>query len=152
MTAILEGGEWSAACPRRTLPPGKIPVPILQEAGWAPGPVWTGGNSRPHRDLIPDRPARGSVAIPTELPDPRPYPIYLELLNRVISESLFLSVLFRLITIVIYNDLFASDENKYLRPSTSLGFFNTIALLHFLIIAGSIALTGIVDSRQRRMS
>ena len=43
-------------------------VPILQEAGWAPGPVWTGGKSRPHRDSIPDRPARSSVAIPTELP------------------------------------------------------------------------------------
>jgi len=36
---------------------GKDPVPILQEAGWAPGPVWTGGKSRPHRDSIPDRPA-----------------------------------------------------------------------------------------------
>jgi len=38
--------------------PGKDPVPILQVAGWAPGPVWTGGKSRAHRDLIPDRPAR----------------------------------------------------------------------------------------------
>ena len=38
MTAALEGGEWSAARPGRTLPPGSI----LQEAGWAPGPVWTG--------------------------------------------------------------------------------------------------------------
>jgi len=37
---------------------GKEPVPIVQEAGWAPGPVWTGGKSRPHRDLIPDRSAR----------------------------------------------------------------------------------------------
>jgi len=37
--------------------PGKDPVPILQEAGWAPGPVWTGGKSRPHRDSIPDHPA-----------------------------------------------------------------------------------------------
>ena len=37
---------------------GKDPVPILQEGGWAPGPVWTGGKSRPHRDSIPDRPAR----------------------------------------------------------------------------------------------
>ena len=25
-----------------TLPLGKDPVPIVQEAGWAPGPVWTG--------------------------------------------------------------------------------------------------------------
>jgi len=48
----------------------KDPVPILQEAGWAPGPVWTGGKSRPHRDSIPDRPAYSSVAIPTELPGP----------------------------------------------------------------------------------
>ena len=31
---------------------GKNPVAILQEAGWAPGPVWTGGKSRPHRDFI----------------------------------------------------------------------------------------------------
>jgi len=38
--------------------PGKDPVPILQEAGWALGPVWTGGKSRLHRDSIPDRPAR----------------------------------------------------------------------------------------------
>ena len=37
---------------------GKDPVPILQEAGWAPGPVWTGGKSRSHRDSIQDRPAR----------------------------------------------------------------------------------------------
>ena len=46
----------------------KDPVPIVQEAGWAPEPVWTDGKSRPHRDSIPDRPARSSVAIPTELP------------------------------------------------------------------------------------
>ena len=37
MTAALEDGEWSAARPGRTLPPGKDPVPILQEAGWASG-------------------------------------------------------------------------------------------------------------------
>jgi len=39
------------------LTPGKDPVPVLQEAGWAPGPVWTGGKSHPHLDSIPDRPA-----------------------------------------------------------------------------------------------
>jgi len=50
--------------------PGRDPVPILQEAGWAPGPVWMGGKSRPNRDSIPDSPARSSVAIPTELPGP----------------------------------------------------------------------------------
>ena len=44
--------------PRPHFTSGKDPAPILQEAGWAPGPVWTGGKSRPHRDSIPDRPAR----------------------------------------------------------------------------------------------
>jgi len=58
MTAALKGGEWSAARPSRTSPPGKDPVPILQEAGWAPGPVWTGRKSRPHWASILDPPAR----------------------------------------------------------------------------------------------
>jgi len=56
--------------------PGKDPVPILQEAGWVPGPVWTGGISRPNRDSIPDRPANSSVAIPTELTRPTCYETY----------------------------------------------------------------------------
>jgi hypothetical protein len=51
--------------------PGKDPVPIVQETGWAPGPVWTGGKSRPHRDSIPDRPARSQSLYLTELPCPR---------------------------------------------------------------------------------
>jgi len=59
-----------SSTPRPHFTPGKDPVPILQEAGWTPGPVWTGGKSRPHRDSIPDRPGRSSVAIPTELPGP----------------------------------------------------------------------------------
>ena len=47
-----------SSTPRPHFTPGKDPVPILQEAGWAPGPVWTDGKSLPHRDSIPDRPAR----------------------------------------------------------------------------------------------
>jgi len=47
-----------SSTPRPHFTPGKDPVPIVQEAVWAPGPVWTGGKSRPHRDSIPDRPAR----------------------------------------------------------------------------------------------
>jgi hypothetical protein len=50
MTAALEGGEWLAARER----PGTHCI-----GGWVgPVPVWTGGKSRPHRDSIPDRPAR----------------------------------------------------------------------------------------------
>jgi hypothetical protein len=37
LTSPLDGGEWSASRPGRALPP----VPIVQEAGWAPEPIWT---------------------------------------------------------------------------------------------------------------
>ena len=49
----------------------KDPVPIVQEAGWAVGPVWTGAeNLVPHRDSIPGPYSPQPVAIPTELPGP----------------------------------------------------------------------------------
>jgi len=34
-----------SSTPRPHFTPGKDPVPNLQKAGWAPGPVWTGGKS-----------------------------------------------------------------------------------------------------------
>jgi hypothetical protein len=41
-TSALDGGEWSASRPGRALLSAKgPPVAILQEAGWAPEPVWT---------------------------------------------------------------------------------------------------------------
>ena len=50
-----------SSTPRPHFTTGKDPVPILHEAGWAPGPVWTGGKSRPHRDSFADRPARSQT-------------------------------------------------------------------------------------------
>ena len=39
--------------------PEKDPVPIIQEAGWAPGPLWTGAeNLAPTGIRSPDSPAR----------------------------------------------------------------------------------------------
>ena len=50
------GGQRHAPA---ALPPGKDPVTIVQEAGWAPGPVWTGAeNLTPTGIRSPDRPAR----------------------------------------------------------------------------------------------
>jgi hypothetical protein len=44
--------------PQRLSTPGKDPVPIVQEAGWAPGPVWTGAeNFAPTKIQSPDHPA-----------------------------------------------------------------------------------------------
>ena len=45
------GGQHQAPA---TLPPGRDPVPIVQERGLAPGPVCTGAENLPsHRDSIP---------------------------------------------------------------------------------------------------
>jgi hypothetical protein len=42
LNSAVDGSEWSTSFPGRALPPGKgPPVPIGQEAGWAPEPVWT---------------------------------------------------------------------------------------------------------------
>jgi hypothetical protein len=42
LTLALDRGEWSALHPGSALPPGKEPpVPIGQDSGWAPDPVWT---------------------------------------------------------------------------------------------------------------
>ena len=58
MTTALEGGEGSASRPGRSTP-WKDPVPIVQEAVWVPGPVWTGAeNLAPTGIQSPDRPAR----------------------------------------------------------------------------------------------
>jgi hypothetical protein len=41
LTSALDGGEWSASRPGRALPPGnRPPVPIGQEARWAPELAW----------------------------------------------------------------------------------------------------------------
>jgi len=44
--------------PRPLFTPGKDPVPIAQEVGWAPGPAWTGAeNLAPTGIGSPGRPA-----------------------------------------------------------------------------------------------
>ena len=57
MTAAIEGVSGQQQAPA-AIYPRENPVPVLQEAEWAPGTVWAGGKSRPHQYSIPDRPAR----------------------------------------------------------------------------------------------
>jgi hypothetical protein len=48
--------------PRPLFTSGKDPVPIVQEAGWAPGLLWTGAeNLAPTRIRSPDRRARSQM-------------------------------------------------------------------------------------------
>ena len=70
LTSALDEGEWSAPRPGRfTL--GKDPVPTVQEAGWAPGPVWTGAeNLAPTGIRSPDRPARSESLYRLSYPGP----------------------------------------------------------------------------------
>jgi len=58
MTAALEGGEWSATRPGRTLPPGKKRYPFYRKLGGPQGRSGRAEKSRPYLDSIPDRPAR----------------------------------------------------------------------------------------------
>ena len=51
-TSALDGGWVVNATPRQLYHPGKDPVPIVQEAGWAPGQGWTGAENLAHRDSI----------------------------------------------------------------------------------------------------
>jgi len=53
LTSALDGSGSLTPRPGR-FTPGKDPVPFVQEAGWAPGLVWTGAENfaPPHRDSI----------------------------------------------------------------------------------------------------
>jgi len=57
LTSVLDGSGWSTPHPSR-LTPAKSLVPIVLEAGWAPGLVWTGAeNLAPAGIRSSDRPA-----------------------------------------------------------------------------------------------
>ena len=65
----ISRGRGVSVTPRPLFTPEKDPVPIVQKAGWASGPVWTGAeNLAPHWDSIPGPSSPYSVVIPTELP------------------------------------------------------------------------------------
>jgi hypothetical protein len=49
-------GWGVSVTPRPLFTPGKDPVPIVQEVGWAPGQVWTGAENLAHAGIrSPDR-------------------------------------------------------------------------------------------------
>jgi hypothetical protein len=79
LTSALDWGECSTPRPGR-FTPGKHPVPIVQEAGWAPGPVGTGAeNVAPTGIRSPDRSARSESLY--KLYYPGPYKYICEIIN-----------------------------------------------------------------------
>jgi len=70
LTSALDGvgGQRHA---QAASPPEKDPVPSVQEAGCAPGPVWKGAeNLAPIGIRSPDRPARNKSPYRLRYPDP----------------------------------------------------------------------------------
>jgi hypothetical protein len=66
-TSALEGGEWLAARPGRTLPPGKTRYPLYRRLGGPQGRSGRAENLAPTGIRSLDRPARSSLSIRTEL-------------------------------------------------------------------------------------
>jgi hypothetical protein len=61
------------------------PVPIAQQAGWAPGPVWTGAeNLAPTGIRSPDRPARSQSLY---RPSYNPHPVYTQALPTISTSD-----------------------------------------------------------------
>jgi hypothetical protein len=72
-------GWWSAPRLGR-FTPGKDTVPIVEEAGWAPGPVWTCAKNLALTGIrSPDRPARSQSLYRLSCPGPNGgiYPLFL---------------------------------------------------------------------------
>jgi hypothetical protein len=65
---MVVGGKRNVpAC----LPTGRDPVPIAQEAGWAPGPIWTGAENIVSTGILsPHRPAHCKLLYRLHYPVP----------------------------------------------------------------------------------
>ena len=96
-------GRVVSSTPRPHFTPGKDPVPIVHEAGWAPGPVWTGGKSSPHRNSIVDRPVRSQSLYRLS------YPIYIYI--YIYMEEEF--ILYKRVTLVVASREIGLDVNAY---------------------------------------
>jgi hypothetical protein len=71
--------------PRQFFTSGKDPVPIVQKAGWDPGPVWTGAENLALTVIrSPDRPARSQSLYKAKLPGPPDSLIKVKLLNAIL--------------------------------------------------------------------
>jgi hypothetical protein len=65
---------WVVSATPRSLYPttGTYPLAIVQEAGWAPGPVWTGDENLAATGIrSPDRPARSESLYRVSYPGPQ---------------------------------------------------------------------------------
>jgi len=114
-----------SSMPRLQFTPRKHPVPIVQQAGWVPGPVWSGVKSRPHQDSIPDRPAR-------KLP-------YIWQCNiRMLSRSyIFVSVLL-IVEVSLFHAKMPVKSHQHGQVSAVCNYIRCLLLLLLFIIVSSL--------------
>ena len=112
MTAALEGSEWSAARPGRTLTPGKTRYPLYMRLG---GPQGRSGRAE---NLVPTgirsrtvQPG-SSVAIPTELPGPQ--------LREILSHKDPVPIV--------------QEAVQHVTVLNTAGNCNTVVLLYYIVI------------------
>ena len=82
---MLDWGGWSTPRPGR-FTPGKDPVPVVQEAGWAPGPVSTGAENLAPEIRSPDRPVRSESLYGLSYPDPSARKVHSENRTSFVNE------------------------------------------------------------------
>jgi len=77
--------RWVVNATPQLVYPGKNPVPNAQEAGWVPGPVWTGAeNFGPTGIRSPDCPARNESLYRLSYPGP---PSALQLIHNKFKHT-----------------------------------------------------------------
>ena len=111
---MLDGGGLSTPHPG-CFTPGKDPVPIVQEAGWAPGLVWMGAeNLAPTGIRSLDRPARSKSLYRLSYPSPSK--------NTVTSIFVTMMSWSFIVCVCIHNHLFSSHAVccKMVSPLLSL--------------------------------
>ena len=109
MTSALRWG-WVVSTTPRPLYPQKDPVPIVLEAGWAPGPVWTGAeNLSPTRIRSQDRPARSESLYRLSYRGPHTVPHYL------IKDTIFEKPLLRIKCVFLFSLQCVSETFLILR-------------------------------------
>jgi hypothetical protein len=91
LTSALDEGGWSTPRPGR-FTPGEDPVPIVYEAGWAPGTVWMSAeNLAPIWIWSPDRPAHSDSLYLLSYPGPSGTRRFITKFTRTHPPHLWLS-------------------------------------------------------------
>ena len=112
--------------------PGNDPVPILQEAGWAPGLVWMGGKSRPHQDSILDRPACSHSLYRLSYPAHQYTLTTQKYIIFFFLQHLFFTMMWRLrlVSITLVSGKYQQNKKLEMTNKTLLGWGPERSMLH----------------------